>query len=211
MFTAVIADDHPLINEAIRSLLERAGDFKILAECTDGQAALSVVLELRPDMLIIDLDLPLLDGVEVISALRRDYGSIAILVVSAGDELVGGVRAFRAGADGFVHKRTVLDDIVIAARLAARGMVYFSRDIMVAAAASPVAPRKADNPFAMLGRRELEVFRCLALGMPNIDISRRMGISNKTVSAHKRNVMEKLGLTNIRDVIDLARSHRVID
>lgn len=211
MFTAVIVDDHPLINGAIRSLLERTGDFKVVAECTDGQSALTVVIELRPDVLIIDLDLPLLGGIEVISRLRQDHDAMAILVVSAGDEMVGGVRAFRAGADGFVHKRTAMDDVAAAALLTARGKIYFSRDIMMAAAASPSVPRQAADPLALLGRRELEVFRYLALGMSNIDIARQMSISNKTVSAHKRNVMEKLGLANIRAVIDLARNRRLID
>lgn len=211
MFSAVIVDDHPLINGAIRTLLERAGEFKVVAECTDGQSALSVVLELRPDVLIIDLDIPLLGGVEVISRLRQAGGPMAILVVSAGDALVSGVRAFRAGADGFVHKSAAMDDVVAAAQLTARGKIYFSRQVMAAASASPSAPKVAGDPLTALGRREFEVFRCLALGMSNVDIADHMDISNKTVSAHKRNLMDKLKLANIRDVIDLARNHRIID
>lgn len=209
MFTAVIVDDHPMVNGAIRTLLERAGEFKVLAECTNGQTALSVATELHPDILIIDLDLPVLGGTEVISRLRESGKPMAILMISAGEEIVCGVRAFRAGADGFVHKSAPMEDVVAAAQLIVRGKIYFSRSIMNAA--SGTAAKGPQGPLNDLGRREFEVFRCLALGMSNVDIARHMDISNKTVSAHKRNVMDKLGLSNIRDVIELARHHRIID
>jgi DNA-binding NarL/FixJ family response regulator len=208
MFTAVVVDDHPIVNGAIRAMLERTGEFKVLAECTNGQTALSVANELHPDLLIIDLDLPVLAGTEVIARLRESGKPMAILMISAGEEIVSGVRAFRAGADGFVHKSAPTEDVVAAAQLIVRGKIYFSRGIMNAA--SGVAAKGPHGPLSDLGRREFEVFRCLALGMSNIDIARHMAISNKTVSAHKRNLMDKLGLANIRDVIELARQHRII-
>lgn len=209
MFTAVIVDDHPMVNGAIRTMLERTSEFKVLAECTNGQTAFSVAAELQPDLLVIDLDLPILGGVEVIGRLREGGKPMAILMISAGEEIVCGVRAFRAGADGFIHKSAPMEDVVAAAQLVVRGKIYFSRSIMTAA--SGRAAKGPQGPLSELGRREFEVFRCLALGMSNVDIARHMGISNKTVSAHKRNVMDKLGLANIRDVIELARCHRIIE
>ncbi|GAA0688246.1 DNA-binding NarL/FixJ family response regulator [Dyella sp. SG562] len=209
MFTAVIVDDHPMINGAIRNMLERTGEFKVLAECTSGQLALSVAMELQPDLLVIDLDIPQPDGIEVICRLREGGGPMAILMISASEETVSGVRAFRAGADGFVHKCAPMEDVVAAAQLIVRGKIYFSRGIMDAA--SSLAAKGTRSPLHELGRREFEVFRCLALGMANIDIARHMSISNKTVSAHKRNLMDKLGLANIREVIELARQHRIIE
>lgn len=208
MFTVVIVDDHPMVNGAVRALLERSGEFRILAECTSGIAGLSATRELHPDLLIIDLDIPQLGGVEVIHRLRHAAESIGILMISAADEIVAGVRAFRAGADGFVHKSAAMDDIVTAAQLVARGKVYFGREVIVAA--SSVVAAEKDSPLGSLGKREFEVFRCLALGMTNIDIARHMMISNKTVSAHKRNLMDKLSLANIRDLIELARNNRII-
>ena len=209
MFTAVIVDDHPMVNGAIRAMLERTGEFRVVAECTSGQSALSVSAELHPDLLIIDLDIPQPDGIEVICRLREGGGPIAILMISAGEETVNGVRAFRAGADGFVHKCAPMEDVIAAAQLIVRGKIYFSRGIMDAA--SSLATRGTLSPVNGLGRREFEVFRCLALGMTNIDIARHMSISNKTVSAHKRNLMDKLKLANIREVIELARQHRIIE
>lgn len=208
MFTAVIVDDHPMVNGAVRALLERSGEFQVLAECTNGTTGLSVTRELHPDLLVIDLDIPQLGGVEVIHRLRQVAEPIAILMISAADEIVAGVRAFRAGADGFVHKSSARDDIVTAAQLVVRGKIYFGREVIVAA--SSVVAAEQDSPLGSLGKREFEVFRCLALGMSNIDIARHMMISNKTVSAHKRNVMDKLGLANIRDLIELARNNRII-
>lgn len=209
MFTAVIVDDHPMVNGAIRTMLERTGEFKVLAECTNGQTALSVATELQPDLLVIDLDLPQLGGADVIGRLREGGKPIAILMISAGEEIVSGVRAFRAGADGFIHKSAPMEDVVSAAQLIVRGKIYFARNIMTAA--SGVVSNGSQGPLNDLGRREFEVFRCLALGMSNVDIARQMQISNKTVSAHKRNVMDKLGLANIRDVIEMARRYRIID
>lgn len=209
MFTAVIVDDHPMVNGAIRAMLERTGEFKVLAECTNGQTALSVATELHPDLLVIDLDLPQLGGTEVISRLREGGKPMAILMISAGEEIVSGVRAFRAGADGFIHKSAPMEDVVAAAQLIVRGKIYFARSIMTAA--SGVVSNGSQGPLNDLGRREFEVFRCLALGMSNVDIARHMEISNKTVSAHKRNVMDKLGLANIRDVIEMARRYRIIE
>jgi len=209
MFTAVVVDDHPMVNGALRAMLERSGEFKVLAECGNGQSALSVATELQPDLLVIDLDIPQLDGIEVICRLRESGWPLAILMISAGEETVSGVRAFRAGADGFVHKSAPMEDVVAAAQLIVRGKIYFSRGIMDAAAS--LGCKGAQSPLRELGRREFEVFRCLALGMSNIDIARHMAISNKTVSAHKRNLMDKLGLANIRDVIELARQHRIVE
>ncbi|WNL44734.1 response regulator transcription factor [Dyella sp. BiH032] len=209
MFTAVIVDDHPMVNGAIRTMLERTGEFKVLAECTNGQTALSVATELHPDLLVIDLDLPQLGGTEVISRLREGGKPMAILMISAGEEIVSGVRAFRAGADGFIHKSAPMEDVVAAAQLIVRGKIYFARSVMTAA--SGVVSNGSQGPLNDLGRREFEVFRCLALGMSNVDIARHMEISNKTVSAHKRNVMDKLGLANIRDVIEMARRYRIIE
>ena len=209
MFTAVIVDDHPMVNGAIRSMLERTGEFRVVAECTNGQSALSVSTELQPDLLIIDLDIPRPDGIEVICRLRESGQPIVILMISAGEETVSRVRAFRAGADGFVHKCAPMEDVVAAAQLIVRGKIYFSRGIMDAA--SSLTVKGTANPLQGLGRREFEVFRCLALGMSNINIARHMSISNKTVSAHKRNLMDKLRLANIREVIELARQHRIIE
>lgn len=208
MFTAIIVDDHPMINGAVRSLLEKVGEFRVLAECTNGTAGLAAAREMRPDLLIIDLDIPLLGGVEVVHRLRQSGESMAILMISAGDEVVNGVRAFRAGADGFVHKSAAMTDISMASQLVVRGKIYFDKEIM--AAAANVITVGQGGPLSCLGKREFEVFRCLAQGMSNIDIARHMMISNKTVSAHKKNVMDKLGLSNIRDLIDLARSSRIL-
>ncbi|TBR39043.1 MULTISPECIES: response regulator transcription factor [Dyella] len=208
MFTAIIVDDHPMINGAVRGLLEKVGEFRVLAECTSGTSGLAAAREMRPDLLIIDLDIPLLGGVEVVHRLRQSGESMAILMISAGDEVVNGVRAFRAGADGFVHKSAAMTDISMASQLVVRGKIYFDKEIM--AAAANVITVGQGGPLSSLGKREFEVFRCLAQGMSNIDIARHMMISNKTVSAHKKNVMDKLGLANIRDLIDLARSSRIL-
>jgi DNA-binding NarL/FixJ family response regulator len=208
MFKTIIVDDHPMICAAIRALLEGSGQFEIVAERANGNTGLAAVRELGPDLLIIDLDIPMLGGIEVIRRVRASQANVAILVVSAADEVANGIRALRMGANGFVHKGGALNDLVTAATLVLQGKSFFSQDVLANAANFPQLA--TGGSIEHLSEKEFEVFRCLAQGQSNIEIASHMLISNKTVSAHKRKIMDKLGLNNIRDLIELAKAQNVI-
>lgn len=208
MFKTIIVDDHPMICAAIRALLEGSGQFEIVAERSNGNTGLAAVRELAPDLLIIDLDIPMLGGIEVIRRVRASQAGVAILVVSAADEVANGIRALRMGANGFVHKGGALNDLVTAATLVLQGKSFFSQDVLANAANFP--QMSTGGSIEHLSEKEFEVFRCLAQGQSNIEIASHMLISNKTVSAHKRKIMDKLGLNNIRDLIEMAKTQNVI-
>ena len=208
MFKTIIVDDHPMICAAIRALLEASGQFEIVAERANGNTGLAAVRELEPDLLIIDLDIPMLGGIEVIRRVRASQANVAILVVSAADEVANGIRALRMGANGFVHKGGALNDLVTAATLVLQGKSFFSQDVLANAANFP--QMSTGGSIEHLSEKEFEVFRCLAQGQSNIEIASHMLISNKTVSAHKRKIMDKLGLNNIRDLIEIAKAQNVI-
>lgn len=208
MFKVVIVDDHPVVCAAIRALLEDSGQFEVIAERSNGSAGLAAARELQPDLLIVDLDIPMLGGIEVIRRVRASWENMAILVVSAADETANGIRSLRMGANGFVHKGGALNDLVTAATLVTKGKSFFSQEVLANAANFPKLA--SGEAIEHLSEKEFEVFRCLARGQSNIEIASHMLTSNKTVSAHKRRIMEKLGLNNIRDLIELAKTQNII-
>lgn len=204
MYKVIVIDDHPMICAAIKALLENCGQFEVVAERSNGSAGLAAVREKAPDLLIVDLDIPMLGGIEVIRRVRASETKTAILVVSAADETANGIRVLRMGANGFVHKGGALNELVTAALLAVQGKSFFSQDVLANAANYPRFI--GGSSIEHLSEKEFEVFRCLAQGQSNVEIALHMLISNKTVSAHKRRIMNKLGLTNIRDLIELGKS-----
>jgi DNA-binding NarL/FixJ family response regulator len=208
MHKVVVVDDHPMIRAAIRSLLEGSGRFEIVAERASGNTGIAAVRELKPDLVILDLDIPLLGGIEVIRRLRAAQVETPVLVVSSADETVNGIRVLRTGGNGFVHKSGALDDLLIAASLLMQGKSYFANDILADAANHP--GMTVDDSIAKLSGKEFEVFRRLVQGQSNIEIAAHMLISNKTVSAHKRRLLDKFGVSNIRDLIELARTQKII-
>jgi DNA-binding NarL/FixJ family response regulator len=208
VYRVVIIDDHPVVRMAVRSLLEANGQFVVVGEREDGVTGLAAVRELMPDMLIVDLGVPLLGGIEVIERLRRDKMGVGVLVVSAQEEGVGGVRALRAGANGYVHKSGGLDDLVMAAMMVARGKSFFGQSILVAAAEAPNV--ESEDALSRLSAREFEVFRFLAQGQSNSVIAKHLLISNKTVSGYKSKLMAKLGLKNIVQLVEVAKLHKVV-
>lgn len=208
MFKVVIVDDHPMVCAAVRALLEDSGQFEIIAERHNGSAGLAAVRELQPDLLIVDLDIPMLGGMEIIRRVRAFRENIAILVVSAADETANGIRSLRMGANGFVHKGGALGDLVMAAMLVTKGKSFFTQDVLANAANYPGLA--SGSSVEHLSEKEFEVFKRLAQGQSNLEIASHMLISNKTVSAHKRRIMERLGLGNIRDLIELAKTQNLI-
>lgn len=201
MIRVIIVDDHPMVSAALKELLERQGQFEVVATYENGGAALAAARTLQPDLLVVDLMVPVLGGVEVISRLRAGGAQFGILVVSGGEAHDGGLRALRAGANGFVHKTDAMDEIAMAAMVVARGKSYFSQELLTLAGEGQADGR----PVTRLTEREFEVFRCLVAGQSNRDIGEHMRLSNKTVSAYKMKIMRKLGARNIRDLIELSR------
>jgi two-component system response regulator EvgA len=202
MYTAVVIEDHPLVSSAIQLVLEANKQFEVVATRDTGTAGLAIVRELNPNLVIVDLGVPLLGGIEIIARLRADNVPTRILVLSGSEENISAVRALRAGANGFVHKSSDLSELAMAALLVARGKTYFSHDVL------EVASTKVDRGQTLhdqLTPKEFEVFRCLVTGQSNSEIGKHMLLSNKTISAYKIKIMKKLGAGNIRELIELAK------
>jgi len=212
MVRILLADDHPIVREGLRALLETQSDFEVVAECANGNETLGVAVQLEPDILLLDLEMPVMDGVETIRRLCQLPLHPRIIVFTAFDDDDRIINAIRAGADGYLLKDAPRDEIFRAIRVTIEG-----GSILQPVVASKLL-RHADlqqkdldlpHPAATLlaeelTERELEVLRLLAQGMPNKEIAAHLLIRERTAKFHLSSIMSKLGATNRTEAVALA-------
>ena len=210
MITVMLADDHTLLREGLRRLLEQAGDICVQGEAADGAAAMKLLGERQWDLLVLDMSMPGRDGVDLIRHIKSVHPSVPILVLTMHGEQQYAVQAIKAGASGYLTKDSASEELVQAVRKVAGGGRYLSQSL----AESIAFDRHTDAgalPHMLLSDRELSVFRHLASGMSNSDIARRLFVSVKTVSTYKSRILIKLNLRNQADLVRYAIRHRLVD
>jgi DNA-binding NarL/FixJ family response regulator len=209
----VLADDHTLMREAIRNLVNSAPEFEVVGEAADGKACLALVQALLPDIVVLDIAMPEMKGEQVARELRRLYGGLKILVLSGYTEPQFVRAMVKAGADAYVVKSVSGRELINALRAVAGGKSYLSPEVTAAI----MAPLDGNSPMNLepsvqnLGPREREVLRLIAAGHRNARIAKQMGIAIGTVEAHRRNVMRKLQLHNAADLTRYALRAGLID
>ena len=197
----VIADDHPVMRDGIHSLLDKAIDIEVAGEAGDGVEALRLVEELGPDVLLLDMELPGLKGVEVAQRLQASGAAVRILALSAYDdqEYIRGLLA--SGAAGYLLKEEIPGTIVEAIRGVARGeRGWVSRQV----AAQMATWTQKETESTVLTAREMDVLRLVARGLSNRAIGRELGISDRTVQGHLANLFGKLGVATRTEAALLA-------
>lgn len=203
MITILLADDHIVVRQALRSLLAGQPDFSIVAEAGNGQDTLQLVERLHPHVTILDLMMPGLGGLEVA---RRVQAQTRVVILSMHDNEAYVVEALRNGALGYVLKDSTADDLVQAVRAAAEGRRYLSAplsDRMIDRYLNKVQAEPLD-PYETLTAREREVLQLSAEGLTTVEISARLSISPRTVEIHRGNLMHKLNLRSQTDLIRFA-------
>jgi len=208
MHNTVIVDDHPAIRLAVRSVLESSGAFKIVGEADSGPSALNVIRDNQPALVILDLDLPRMNGLELIERLKASNPGIKLLVLSAQQESIFASRALQAGANGFMSKSEGMSSIVQAAQSVLAGYSVFPSSALGAFAGTP--GNSPADLIKTLSDRELTVLQQLARGMSNKEIGDALLISNKTVSSYKTRVFEKLNISTLVELVDFARATDLI-
>ena len=191
----MIVDDHPLLRKGLRQLIELEDDLELVAEASNGKDALEIVAEDEPDLIILDLNMQGMDGIETLKAMRANgvASRIVMLTVSDHDEDV--VAAITNGADGFLLKDMEPEDIIEKVRQAALGkMVISDRLAEVLASALRRPEKKSANVVDSLTSRELEILKLIAKGMSNKLIARELDISDGTVKVHVKHLLKKMNL-----------------
>jgi len=190
-----IAEDQRLIRELLAQMLAREEGFEIVGQADTGREAIALVQSVRPDMLVLDVGLPDMDGIEVARSIRRTHPDLRILALSVHEEPQFVQRMLKAGADGYVVKSAAATELMGALRSLKEGRTYLSP----AAARSP-----ASGGAAPLAPREREILVLIANGKRSAQIARELSISVGTVEAHRRNIMAKLGLHNVAELTKYA-------
>jgi NarL family two-component system response regulator LiaR len=186
----VIADDHSVVRQGLRMFLALDPELEVVGEAVDGADAVRLAREHRPDVVLMDLLMPGLDGVGATEAIRRDLPDTQVLALTSVLEDTSVIGAVKAGAIGYLLKNTEADDLVRAIRAAAAGQVHLSPEAATRLMREVRAP---DTPEALTDR-ETEVLRLIAEGEPNKQIAHRLGIGVKTVKTHVSSVLAKLGV-----------------
>jgi DNA-binding NarL/FixJ family response regulator len=209
----VLVDDHDLFRKGLRELLAEEDGLEVIGEAADGAAALELAARMRPDVMVMDLKMPRMSGVEATRRLSEIDGlCILMLTVSAEDESV--VDAIRAGASGYVLKVAAIEEIAAAIRTVASGQLLVSPTVaraVVAALAEPAdRSRLAARITARLSDREVEVLRLLATGKGNAEIAEEMYLSPATVKNHVAEILDKLDVENRVEAAVLAARAQVL-
>ncbi|EML1097017.1 response regulator transcription factor [Pseudomonas aeruginosa] len=207
MSRILIVDDHPVIRMDMKMLLEAEGH-QIVGDTDNGVDAISLGRELKPDLVILDIGIPRLDGLEVISRLMVLALPLKILVLTGQSASLFALRSMQAGAAGFVCKQGGLAELVTAVNAVASGYSYFPSSAM-----RPVQQGAYSDDVELLGRlsdREVSVLQYLSQGYSNKQISEQMFISNKTVSTYKARLLLKLNAGSLVDLIEFAKRNTLI-
>ena len=208
MIRVVIADDHHLIRQGLRQLLARERDIQVVAEATDGQDAIDIVGRVRPDVVVLDVEMPVVNGIEATKRIRKSYSETQLVMLSMYSDpaLIG--KALENGARGYVLKQAVSKELISAIRSVSRGVTYRSQAIRHA---NDVVGSLSALPSPRLTSREHEILRLIATGQTNRQIANTLSVSIKTVENHRINVMSKLNTHSLPDLIRTSVKLGLID
>lgn len=205
MIKLIIADDHVVLRQALCEMLESKGKYQVVAQATDGEELLRIAHNQYADVIILDVQMPKLDGLTALSKLQGEERKTPVLILSA-DEGERNVRAaLKAGANGFVPKNVGIEELEFAISALIQGKTYLSPSVTTTLmnGGSPDALSNA-NPLSVLTRREIEVLKYLADGKPNREIGKILHISTRTVDTHRSNILKKLMLKTNAELVKIA-------
>lgn len=203
--TVLLVDDHAVVREGYRRLLERTSEVRVIAEAGTGEDAYRLFAELRPDVVVLDLSLPGIGGLEACRRILARDESARVLVFSMHDDVVFSSRALKAGARGYVTKASAPEVLVDAVRAIASGRLYLSQDIAQELAVQSLPG--SHSPVQALSAREFEVFRLLVAGHTVAEVARILSLSQKTVANYQSSLRQKLDVQNTTQAVRLAMSY----
>ncbi len=206
----IITDDHQLILDGLRSIIAGESDLQLLAEANNGQQALSLCESLQPDLVLMDIDMPVMNGLEATTQIKKKFPSVRVMVLTMHDEAALVKRIMEIGADGYMLKNADQEELLSAIRKVAGGEKHYSEKVLNALKegktdSSQFSLRPTDAVLlSTLTEREVEILRLLAEGLSNKEIGDKIFISHRTVDTHRTNLMKKLDVHNVAGLIRFA-------
>jgi DNA-binding NarL/FixJ family response regulator len=202
----LIVDDHPILRKGLSLLINSEPDLTVVAEAENAQQALEKIAAHKPDMLIVDISLPGIDGIELIKTVKLNHRDLPALVVSMHDESLFAERALRAGARGYIMKQEALEKVLVAIRRVLAGEIFVSEKIATSMLEKLVSSedKAVSSPIGLLSNRELTVFQMIGQGYKTNQIAEKLHLSIKTIESYRAHIKEKLKLTDGTDLLKYA-------
>ena len=202
----IIVDDHPLVLDGLVSRLESSNDVVVVGRAHNGQEAIQVVEELMPDVVLMDINMPVMNGIDAAEILKEKFSSIKLVILSMHDDKEYVLNTARAGAKGYVLKSASADEMLMAVKAVYMGGIYYS-----SAVAEILTAAKDEPKDDTLSSREQVVLRLLVQGMSNKEMARELGISVRTIETHRRNIKVKLNISTTPGLVRYAINHGLGD
>lgn len=212
MIRVIVADDHNLVREGICALLERAGGYDIVGEAEDGRDAVEMVQHLKPDVVVMDIAMPRLNGIQAAARIRALGLPTKIVILSMYSDDILVRQSLQNGARGFLLKGSFKEELLLAVQAVYRGATYLSpavSDTLLSDVTNPVANPPA-HPIIQLTPREHEILQLISEGLTNAVIAESLDVSVKTIERHRTSLMAKLDVRNVVELIRVALKHRLI-
>jgi len=212
----VLADDHVFVRDGIKSLLENEANIEVVGEAIDGADALEVVTATKPDLLIVDIRMPNLTGIEVVEKLRSEGNNVKIIMLSMHESEEYVLKSIKAGADGYLLKGSSKEEFLKALHSVASGGKYFSGDIssiligQLTNSSLSLEPKQALGEEMMITKREKEILTLLLSGKGNKEIAEALDISKRTAEVHRFNLMKKLKVKNLMELSNKAAEYSLL-
>lgn len=199
MIRVLIADDHPIVRHGVRAVLGQTHDLSLTAEARNASDLLEQLRHNQPDLLLLDLSLPDVDGLDILKSVRREYAKLPIVILTTHTEEQFAIRALRAGANGYVTKDMPADELINAIRMVAGGRRYITPKVAELLAVQ-VQGDYEHSPHEQLSDREFQVLRMIAAGKPTRQIAAELSLSAKTVNTYRARILEKMRMKSTAEL-----------
>jgi two-component system, NarL family, response regulator NreC len=209
----VIADDHTIMRSGLRLLLEREPDFVVVGEAGDGRAATEAVEQHSPDVVVLDIAMPNLNGIEAAARITASHPKTAIIILSMHSDETYVLRALRVGARGYLLKDSAESDLIAAVRTVMKGRTFFSpaiSNMLVEDYIRAIRERGVDDSYELLTSRERELLQLVAEGKTTKEIAAELSLSASTVDTHRGNIMRKLNVNSLAELVLYATRRGII-
>lgn len=205
--SVLIADDHSVVRDGLRLLLESQSDIRVVGEVADGREAVDAAVRLKPDVIVMDLAMPQLNGIDAATQIveRLDHARIIMLSMHSTVEHV--FRALQAGAMGYLRKESAGSEVADAVRTVYAGRRYLSQKITESVVDDYIRKRAVESPLDSLSQREREILQLLVEGRSGIEIAKQLHVSPKTVDTYRSRMMQKLGIGDLPGLVKFALQH----
>jgi len=209
MIRVLLADDHAVVRDGLRVLLEAAADIEVVGDAGNGREAVRRACEQRPDVIVMDIAMPEMNGVEATEQLQESAPAARVVILSMHSTSEHIFRALQAGARGYLLKDSAGSEVVDAVRAVNAGRRYLSQKIAAAVLDDYIAERRQSSPLDSLSRRERQILQLIVEGRSSADVAQTLFLSPKTVETYRSRMMHKLGVSDMPHLVKFAIQHGV--